>query len=205
MARLDSPSFTGGRPDLRVLGRPHIVTFAGFEGTTHSMARAGWQIAVRENFDRDTIDLLVRHEESGLKMVAYGTECNFMRHEGQILHFDVRRAGTDMQGRREAAHTVGLSPLEEGEPQFKLVDHRQRLLVDFNPQAIEDFSIFTAKSETILIEPESVEECLALIKRLQAPVLAEVRQRDRTRERLEASGQKVLPQGFHAQILSFSR
>ena len=201
MARLDSPSYTMGRPDVRVLGRPHIVTFAGFEGTTHSMARAGWQIAVRENFHSDTIDLLVRHEQSGLKMVAYGTECNFMRHEGQILHFDVKQAGADMQGRR--AHTVELFPLEE--PQFKLVDHRQRLVLDFSPQAIEDFSIFTAKSETILIEPESVEECLALIKRLQAPALAEVRQRDRVRERLEASGQKVLPQGFHAQILSFSR
>lgn len=85
---------------------------------------------------------------------------------------------------------------------FRSIDATPAMRIE-EPKRIEDFAIFAAplvRTEEIIVEPQSVADCLDLIKRLQAPNLAEIRERNRQRERLEPSNQTR----FHAQILSLA-
>jgi len=63
--------------------------------------------------------------------------------------------------------------------------------------AYEDLLLFATpkvRTEGICVEPDSVDECLQLIKRLQSPRLAEIRERDRQAEYRQE-------QNFMAQII----
>jgi hypothetical protein len=75
-------------------------------------------------------------------------------------------------------------------------------------KSIEDFGIFAtplARTEEIIVEPETVSELLERIKSLQAPELAAIRERNRRRERDPgAVAEPMQRQRFHAQIVSLA-
>lgn len=190
--------------ERRLLSQRHIVRFAGFSSDTYSLQRSGWQIAAREDFHSDSIALLMLHHESGLKMLTESLNIRFMEQPSMVLQFNVIRAGTDLKFARRMPIDLGLLD----DPQFKQIDAKPQFIDNFQPRSIEDFGIFAAqlvRTEEILIEPQSVAECMEYIKRLQAPELAAIRERNRRRERQdEQSAEPVLRQTFHAQILSIA-
>lgn len=191
------------RSDCRVLSERHMVQFAGFVSDTYQLQRAGWQIAAREDFYGDSITLLLRHPESGLKLFTNSVSLRFLSYRGEAMRFTVVRAGTDLQFMRNDPIDIG--PLDG--PQFMQVDAKPQVVKNFEPKSIEDFGIFAAqlvRTEEILIEPQSVAECMEYIKKLQAPELAAIRERNRQRDRTRADEEPVLRQNFHAQILSIA-
>lgn len=178
----------------RVLSAAHIVRFAGFECTTSRLQNAGWQIAAREDFHRDEVSLLLNYPPADLHMLAAPARVDFVRydHRDTPLVFNVIHCSSRMS---VVAH--------EDASKFVQIDAAPQVAKSWEPKRIEDFGIFAAqlvRTEQIIVEPESVAECLAIIQKLQAPDLAEIRKRNRNRE----ANEPMMRQAFHAQILSLA-
>lgn len=178
-----------------VRSEPMEIHFAGFRGTTYDLQRAGWRLAVHEDFHRCTIQLMARHEGAQLYLVADEARHNYkMRSTPGVREdlpvFVVRQVARALEMLRVSFDLASFGPVD-AEPRWE----------EFKPRRIEDFALFGAplvKTEEIIIEPQSVQECLDIIRRLQAPELAEIRKRNAQRERaLEATK-------FHAQILTLA-
>ena len=183
------------RSDVIFRSEPMEVHFAGFQSTTTAMQRAGWRLAANEDFQRGSIQLMARHEAAGLYLVAnevgyrYGMRSRLGAKEDLPI-FVVSRVARSLESVRLDLDFSVFKPVDATP-----VVHKTRY------QRIEDFALFGAplvQTEEIIIEPQSVQECLDIIRKLQAPELAEIRKRNATRERaLEATK-------FHAQIMTLA-
>lgn len=178
-----------------VMSRPAEVHFAGFRSDTYTLQQAGWRLAMEQDVRSGMLRMLMHHRDVDLHMVAADIRHNFM----------------DMRLNREAhpvfkiirvARVLESVRLNLDFASFHVIDATPVMRIE-NPRRIEDFTLFAAplvRTEEIIIEPQSVAECLERIKALQAPNLAEIRERSRRRERLEPSNQTR----FHAQILTLA-
>lgn len=178
----------------RVLSAPHIVRFAGFECTTARLQNAGWQIAARERFEHGDVALVLRYPPADLHMLAEPVNVDFFRydHRDRPLVFDVRHCSSRIS-------TVVTEDFSE----FRQIDAAPQMPAKMERKDISDFAIFASqlvRTEQIIVEPESVAECLAIIQKLQAPDLADIRKRNRNRE----ANEPMMRQAFHAQILSLA-
>lgn len=186
----------------RILSQPHRVRFAGFESTTRDLQRAGWQLSVEEAVYDYRIRLAMRFEPAGLYMLADAQEHRYnMRSAPYSRSFDPRSQVQLTFDIRHCSSRVAVQLRERGFD-FRPIDAEQTY-VDTPFKRIEDFHIFASplvRTEEIIIEPQSVAECLDLIRKMQAPELAAVRKRNLQRERSEPMNQ----QNFHAQILSLA-
>lgn len=171
----------------------HEVRFAGWSTTTYRLQQCGWQLAAEHMWDRLRVRLAMRHPATGLHMVSEVVDVDFIgrRHShGERLVFDVR----NVVGRDIIINDSSFSDFApiDAMPQF----------IEKKARSIQDFAIFApllVRTQQLIVQPDSVEECLARIRELQAPALAEIRERDRSEEQLA-----VPRQIFHAQILSLA-
>lgn len=183
--------------DRILRSEPMEVRFAGFSSDTLSLQEAGWRLAVEEDFRHGRLSLMMRHEQAGLYLVADDVSFNYYeridgRPRGRLPVFVVRRVARSLESVRCSFDFNSFAPVD-AVPHIAALTH----------QRIEEFSLFGAplvKTEEIIIEPQSVAECLALIRKMQAPELADLRERNARRERAEPINQ----QRFHAQILSLA-
>lgn len=191
-------AFPMGELDRMVYSMPHAVHFAGWKTTTYDLQRAGWRLSAMQEPRMGRIQLAMHLEPVNLYMVADILEMDFIGFHRDLMHrreltFVVRRVvGRDVV----TAPGIDFSRFApiDAEPAYEMRA----------PKSIRDFNIFAvplARTEEIIVEPQSVQECLDLIKRLQAPQLADVRQRNRMRE---CAGEPGPQQVFHAQILSLA-
>ena len=180
---------------------PCRVIFAGWESDTYSLGRAGWEISIQRSPRPEyygAIDtMLLHHPSSKLMLMAECREFFTLdwRRNGEMDRdlpvFYVRRAGTDLIIR----HEIGI-----------LVEHGFSAWADHEPKfidtSIRNTPLFLNKAapaaEQLIVEPATVAELLEQIRKQQAPLQAEIRERDRRRAREAAP---VL----HAQILTFPR
>lgn len=173
-----------------MLSAPHRVIFAGFESDTWKLQQAGWRLAAHEDFMRGTLNIALHHPDAGVEAMARELRYNFhgSPRGGEVLTFHVHHINSKIMIQTMPAfdfHDVDARPCFTTEP----------------PRCMADLGIFArplVRTEEILIEPSSVSECLDLIRRLQAPGLAEIRQRNSVREHVQGREQ------FHAQILSIA-
>jgi len=179
-----------------LLSRPAEVHFAGFRSDTFTLQQNGWSLAMEQNILNGVMRLMLHHRDAELYMVAADVRHDFLRpmfsYGERPLVFQIVTVARSLQSYRVAMDFS----------KFSAIDATPTMRVE-EPKRIEDFAIFAAplvRTEEIIVEPQSVAECLDLIKRLQAPNLAEIRERNRQRERLEPSNQTR----FHAQILSLA-
>lgn len=182
----------------RMLGERHEVRFAGFRSTTWDLQQEGWQISAEEDYQRDTIRLALRHPPTGLYMLADGQRYEFRSKAyspygrmDESLVFNVRHCSSKMAVQ-----------LRERTFDFRAID-AMPMFTDTPFKRIEDFSIFApalVRTEEIIIEPQSVAECMDLIRKMQAPELAVIRERNLQRDFMDVAPQ----QKFHAQILSLA-
>ena len=185
--------------DPRVLSRPHRVVFAGFESTTTRLQQAGWELAVEQSFHDMSIRLALRFEPARLYMLAEAQRLDFFRYGSQMLDepltFHIRHCASRMAVQLMEA-SFAFKPID-AVPQFTEAPRK----------SIEDFGIFAApltRTEEILIEPQSVAQCLEMIRKLQAPDLSAIRERNRRRNDDGGTLQAIPRQTFHAQILSLA-
>ena len=92
---------------------------------------------------------------------------------------------------------------------WRAVDARPQFIAE--RKSLEDFGIFAtplARTEEIIVEPDTVESLLAKIREMQAPALEAAHQRQKLRRTLdEGVDPAAVPpvrQRFHAQILSIA-
>lgn len=181
--------------DHIVRSEPMEVHFAGFRSTTQELQRAGWRLAANEDFVSGRVQLIARHEDAQLYLVADG-----VFHEYSMRGRLGVREALPVFVVRQVARALECARVSLDFAPFRSIDAEPRW-EGLRPRRIEDFALFGAplvKTEEIIIEPQSVQECLDIIRRLQAPELAEIRKRNAQRERaLEATK-------FHAQILTLA-
>lgn len=189
----------------RIVSDEYMVDLAGFRATTWQLQQSGWQIAADQDVAGRRIQLLLRHNGLGVYGVSDAMPFDYMgwiREQRQYrsmtglqpeLAFRVRRLSVEMK--------VDITFAQR----FHVIDAMPLIVCDA-PRSIEDFHIFSTplvRTEQIIVEPQSVAECLALIKKMQAPELAEIRERNRRREAMEQP-EPGPRQVFHAQILSLA-
>jgi hypothetical protein len=185
------------RSDHILRSEPMEVRFAGFRSDTLSLQEAGWRLAVEEDFRHGRLSMMMRHEQAGVYMVADDVSFNYFdridgRTRERLPVFMVRHVARSLESVRCSFAFDNFAPVDA-------VPHIAALTC----KRIEDFALFGAplvKTEEIIIEPQSVAECLELIRKMQAPELADLRERNARRERMEPINQ----QRFHAQILSLA-
>jgi hypothetical protein len=188
-----------GPSDARILSRPHRVVFAGFESTTTRLQQAGWELAVEQSFLDMRIRLALRFEPARLYLMADAQHLDFFRYASYALDepltFHIRQCASHMTVQLMET-SFAFQPID-AVPQFTEAPRK----------SIEDFGIFAAplaRTEQILIEPQSVAQCLEQIRKLQAPELAAIRERNRRRNDEGATVQPIPRQTFHAQVLSLA-
>lgn len=187
-----------GRSDARVLNRPCEVHFAGFRTDTFRLQQAGWQLSMEQDLMRMSIRLAMRFEPARLYMVSEAADHDFFRHSDHLPVFHVRHCASNV-----------VVQLMESTFDFKPIDAKPAFVSE-QRKGIEDFNLFAplqTRTEEILVEPQSVAECLDLIKRLQAPELAAIRKRNEQRRRDPGSmdyGSTAPATKVHAQIITLA-
>lgn len=177
------------------MSAPHEVHFCGFRSTTALLQQAGWQLSVDQQGFSERLQLILYNKDFGGYMIAEPlNHYPYRRLEfSERLVFVVQRVNADVL----IYHTT--TDFSAFEP----IDARPQIVDAAAPKSIKDFNIFASqlvRTEEIIIEPQSVAECLALIRKMQAPELAEIRKRNETRDFMAASNRQV----FHAQVMSLA-
>jgi hypothetical protein len=140
----------------------------------------------------------MRYEPARLYMMADSMEHDYFDMRDRTPVFVIRHCASNI-----------VVQLMESSFDFKPIDATPSF-VDTPRQSIEDFGIFSTlqtRTQEILIEPQSVAECLDLIKKLQAPELAAIRERNARRARDPGSsdyGSTVPRTHIQAQIVTLA-
>lgn len=176
------------------------VIFAGFRSDTYTLQQAGWRLAVEEDIYTGTVRMMMHHPDADLYLVAedWRMPREMMSHRARFVHdystarpeFVVKRVARAIQSLRVNLDFSRFLDID-ATPQY----------TDAKIQRIEDFKLFASplvRTEEIIVEPESVAECLDLIRRLQSPELERIRKDNRAR------GEAINRQNFHAQIITMA-
>lgn len=183
--------------DFVIKSEPCEVHFAGFRTTTRDLQRSGWKLAAHEDFRRAEIMLAMELPGAKLRLMARSTGFDARSHYGQYMGqrdlpmFQVVHCATDFIERVPISFDHFM-PID-AEPQ--MVEMKVRRMSDMN-----FFAAPMVRTEEIIVEPQTVAECLDLIRKMQTPDLTKIRERNRRREAGEAMNQEI----FHAQILSLA-
>jgi hypothetical protein len=174
---------------------PCAVHFAGFKSDTLRLQNNGWQISAEENLLEGRCQLGIRNSRTGLVLLAVEVKFN-----GAFL--DSLYRGVDRHDRQEPpefniTHVITdylkVTMVPESIVSMRPVDARPSKT---EIRCIEDFKLFSPlvdKTKEIIIEPQNVMECLELIKKMQAPDLAKIRERNRNQEmRMESIQAQIL-------------
>lgn len=186
---------------------PVKVRFAGWESTTHQLQAAGWQLAIRREFDLSmrpdlSIQLALKHEQARLFALArpltmdiseihehlsMGREqgfINFMKDK----YFEVFCVAPDIV-ERQIVPTHNYMPSSfmpiDASPQY--TDLKTK---DFS---LEDLAIFRPLNpdSEIVVHPSMIPELLGKIRNAQAPKQKEIREKKRKEEMRKAVREKL--------------
>ena len=183
-----------------VLSEPAEVWWAGFRSDTYRLQQQGWEIAAHEDVMYDRIRLLLRHRDMRLHALTNEVSYQFREmHETRRrpLEFHVVMAAPKFQIQNIGPVDFAAFRQIDAQPQF----------AEIQVKSLDDFKIFAtplARTEEIIVEPQTVAAMLERIREMQAPEQARLR----AKQRQEASrsglavGDAVPRQKFHAQIIS---
>lgn len=186
MARFDA---------YRVLSRPCEVHFEGFASTTARLQQAGWEISAEQLVEFDSVRLALRHQGLGLRALTGRVDFDYFDRTPGVKPpaFQIQRMASRMD-----------VLLHDNPTRFAPIDAMPQM-VRFDPRSIDDFNIFAvplARTEELIVEPETVMGLLERIRAMQSPEQAAIRARNRQRDAREPEARQR--QVFHAQILSLA-
>lgn len=182
----------------RVISKPFRLHWAGWETDSVQLQQAGWQLSAEQDYNRDTIRILFRHNDFKI----YGLT--------KVDRFDYQRFWMDQSFERMGSPTLEVRFMC-AELRVNINDNLAAFVaVDAYPQyvereikKIEDFGIFATpliRTEEIIVDPNNVAAMLKRIKEIQAPIQTVIRESNRRRD----LRQPIQRQVFHAQILSIA-
>lgn len=168
------------------------MLWCGWRTNTYALQQAGWQIAVEQsNYDMG-IRLLLLHRELQMRAITNTVDMN---------EFIVRRGINGPSFRVANMASEMRVQLVETQLAFREIDARPQAMEFRDIDAFEIFAVPLVRTEEIIVDQQDVSVMLEQIRRMQSPIAAEIRQRDRRREReIEVVPREV----FHAQILSIA-
>lgn len=186
--------------ERRVLSQPAEVWWAGFRSDTLRLQQQGWELAAEEDVQYGRIRLLLRHQD--MRLYAFTNEVMFdyyrqHEHHGRPLVFQVVAASPKF----EVRHIPDLRPGDWDK--FRQIDAMPQY-VESEIKCLDDFKIFAAplaRTEEIIVEPQTVSTLLEQIRKMQSPEQARIRRENARRERA-APIDITERQTFHAQIIS---
>lgn len=182
--------------DARVLSAPHRIHFCGWQSTLPALQQAGWEISAEQDFMRNAVRLALRHRDLQVRAITAPVEYLFLAGDvgyGRHLEFRIVHMASDMTVLIHDDLSM-FRPID-AMPQFTTAERK----------SIDDFGIFAtplARTEEIIVEPETVMSLLEKIKGMQSPEQAAIRGRNRSRDR--RNSEPIQRQQFHAQILSLA-
>lgn len=185
----------------RLLSRSCRVCFAGFESDTTQLQQAGWRLSAEQDIARGRINLMMHLESADLYVICEDQRYDFRGRNEQFYYMDDRDLPVFM-ARRAFSKTTTLLLSNFNAKAWSPIDAMPQF-TEKPIKSMADFNIFASplvRTEEIIIEPQSVAECLELIRKMQAPELAAVRKRNMQRDRDTPVNQS----NFHAQILSLA-
>ena len=149
-----------------------------------------------QDYHHHHITLAMHHEGAGLYLMGRQSRWDFRARPGTYMDLGERTPAFEVVSCSAwdvqcVAYSLANFTAVDAEPSFTTVER----------QSIKDFNLFApclARTEEIIIEPQSVAECLDLIRKMQAPELQAVRKRNEQRR------EPINQQNFHAQILSLA-
>lgn len=181
----------------RILSQPCDVYWAGFKSNTFALQQAGWGIAVEQDFVDGRIRLLINNADWNLYAFSNFDSCDYfgigyeVRREHPVFHI------------RHCSPRIQVTNVMDDFSNFRQVDAMPQY-TSAEIKNIEDFGIFAVpmtRTEEIIVEPADVYTLLEQIKKMQSPEQAEIRERNRRRDR-EGASTVSQRQNFHAQIIS---
>lgn len=195
----------GSSGPYRVLSEPYEIRFLGFRGTTYDLQQHGWEFSAEQDPRRGHARLMMKHDQANLYGISEALEYDFFRH-----HMDRYRQGMQLpifvvHAMRPAAHYY---------VQHLHIDLESFSPVDMQPQTVkletletleEQLALFAkplVRTQEIIVEPKDVAEALEWVKKLQAPEMAELQDRERKRQGREDL--RKPRQIFHAQLISLA-
>jgi hypothetical protein len=176
--------------DRAILSRPFPVEWAGFRSDTFTLQRRGWNLAV-ERYLRDysrmeQLELIGQHEG-----VRFSAIANLDRWPSAYLDPALPNQHLPVFGVRYVAHELEMRTMHAERPQTNYWKENFEA-IDCRPQWVEvsrlsEAQLFapanTAAMEVFVREADlSVLDHLEAIKKLQAPIQAEIRENDRRQE-----------------------
>lgn len=196
-----------------VIRSPQCMIFwEGFEGYTDGMQARGWDFAVQDRWQRDdgrSIRLVFRHKRFGWTGMAECSQPSMLMEAMQPWEY--RRP--HLSSERDRWPVFSAVVMRENDalvlaPQTRSYAPASFVRVDMQP-TFEQVKQVTMRSldifrewkdpEEIIVEPATVATLLEQIKKMQAPELAQIRERNRLREARERR-----PEVRHATILSIA-
>ena len=185
-------------PDRHILSRPHPVLWAGFRSDTATLQQAGWEFSASQQFETDSVGLVMRHGVMGIHAVT-----NAVPNMMYDLH-------------PQALQQFHINYLTDRGIQYRTFDAPQWLPscepVDMHPQmvevkSIEDMHLFAgcmARTNEIIVEPDDVAALMERILAIQKPGAQEHYEKVLHEGRTEGGVVRGAGprQAFHAQVVS---
>lgn len=185
--------------DPLLLSPPIPVEWAGFTSRTDYMQRWGWDFVVEAGPHLYERHVLARHRANNTVLYAV------LRDEDVMSRALVYNRGTGASGFNgppirfgRATHAESFCLTVAGDETHSFVP------VDMTPQVVDIrewsglardlFRPWAPQAQEILVEPETVTELFEKIKRLQAPELSAIRERNRARDYREQRQESVVAQ-----------
>lgn len=191
--------------EYRVLSEPAEVWWAGFRSDTLRLQQEGWEIAAEEDVAYDRIRLLLRHQD--LRLYALTDDVQYRYRAIADPRFALKQPQLVFRVVRAAPRFEVLrSDIDFAA--FRQVDAKPQFEHSVEVKSLEDFRIFAtplARTEEIIVEPQTVSAMLDQIRKMQAPEQARIREQQRAAAARESRVADAAPrQAFHAQIISLA-
>lgn len=183
-----------------LLSKPFDIIWGGFRASSIQLQQMGWELSAEQDYSRYGLRIALRHREHQMYGISEVVEVDYFdrSYATRLPPVHILNMGSKVQ-----------VILRDDLSAFTPIDAMPQV-VPFQETVkdIEDFSIFATplvRTEEIIVEPQTVAECLEHIKRIQLPEQAAIRERNRLREAREGREVEAMPrQKFHAQILSIA-
>ncbi len=185
-------------PDRHILSRPHPVVWAGFRSDTRTLQQAGWEFSASQQFETDSVGLVMRHGAMGIHAVTNAVP-NMMYdlHPQAPQQFHVNYL-TD----RGIQYRTFNAP--DWLPDCQPVDMQPQMV---EVKSIEDMNLFAgcmARTQELIVEPDDVAALMERILAMQKPGAQAHYEKVLRDSRAEGAVMRGAGprQQFHAQVIS---
>lgn len=165
-----------------MLSPPIRVIWDGFVSDTRTLQRCGWEFAISlDHAFYETIHAVAKHRKTDIVLSMRGamappslTPRSLAPEFGELVVTDVSAL------RNIRVWQLDTASLMRVDMASQFVGHQERALAECGI-----WRPWHPTGDEIIVEPKTVESLLAEIRRMQEPELAEIRRRNRARERVQ--------------------